>query len=102
MRAGPATVADAASANCSNCTQDAKELVAGRVPMNLPTTNSQINRSRVCYGDVVRIVGSQGNNTAIDCDEDGIVDGWVKTDKLSSNFKQRAVWENDRIRRRDI
>ena len=59
-------------------------------------------RSRACFGDVVRIGRTNGSLVEIDCDEDGAMDGWTGGSNLGPGFDRRPTWSSDRIARRAI
>jgi len=59
---------------------------------------------RVCFGNVARFlsIDATGRYAAIDCDENGKEDGFVRVDQCSRSFKVRPAWENDRDARRGL
>jgi hypothetical protein len=57
-------------------------------------------RSRVCFGDVLRIVRTEGTFAEIDCDEDGKPDGWTDLRNLGASFETRPAWVPKRKDRR--
>jgi len=59
-------------------------------------------RSRLCFGDVVRVGRAEGSFIEIDCNEDGIMDGWTRAANLGSGFDRRPAWISDRITRRAV
>lgn len=59
-------------------------------------------RSRICYGEVVRVGRTEGERTQIDCNEDQKEDGWTLTKNLSTGFDTRPKWFQDRTVRRGI
>jgi hypothetical protein len=58
--------------------------------------------ARLCFGDVTRVGAEANGLVAVDCDEDGVFDGWVAREHLSTAFATRPQWIASSAARRAI